>query len=92
MGKQERYRSGGGGVSEGIHWFSEHELRILRNFLNRMPKAYRKRTPNFAVVMDILRAGTSTAGKTSCCEHCKTLGIDPYGYSLESEVDEICKP
>ena len=63
------------------------ELRILKNFLGNMTKAYRQRNMNWVVVQDILMKGTSTAGRTSCCEKCTELGIDPWGYSLESEDD-----
>lgn len=64
------------------------ELRIAKNFLQMMPKAYAKRTMNCTIIHDILMAGTSTAGMTSCCEKCKELGIDPHGYGLEPEVQE----
>ena len=59
------------------------ELRILKNFINCMTKAYRNRTINWCVVRDILMVGTSTMGSTSCIEKCTILGIDPFGYKLE---------
>ena len=61
------------------------ELRILKNFLDHMPKAYRARNINWVVVRNILMHRTSTSGRTSCCKKCVQLRIDPYGYSLESE-------
>ena len=61
------------------------ELRILENFIDCMPNAYRKRNRNQAVVRDILLAGTSTMGSTSCYKKCLELGIDPDGYSIDSE-------
>ena len=63
----------------------EYELRIVKNFLDSMAKAYGARTMNCTVVHDILMRGTSTAGMTSCCEKCRELGIDPYGYNLKPE-------
>lgn len=62
-------------------------LRVLQNFLHCMPKLYRKRHDNAAVVRDILLAGTSTAGRTSCIALCRELEIDPYGYELEGKPD-----
>jgi len=59
-----------------------NDLRIIRNFLEHMPKVYRLRNSNWVVVRDILMNGTSTSGCTSCCEKCRELGIDPYGYKL----------
>jgi hypothetical protein len=64
------------------------ELKIVENFLYRMPKVYRKRHANHTVVRHILMAGTSTAGMTSCCIKCNELGIDPYGYNLEKVEGE----
>ena len=58
------------------------ELRIVRNFLNCMTKAYRQRTMNFVVVQDILMAGTRKMGRTSACKKCTELGIDPYKYTI----------
>lgn len=63
----------------------KYEKNILKNFINCMTKAYRLRTPNQAVVRDILLNGTSTAGQTSCIRRCIELNIDPDGYELESE-------
>lgn len=60
-----------------------NELIILKNFIDIMPKAYRKRTQNWVVVRDILLNRTSTAGQTSCIKKCRELVIDPYGYELE---------
>ena len=53
------------------------ELRIVKNFLDNMPKTYRRRNANWSVVQDILMQGTRTAGHTSCCEKCRELGIAP---------------
>jgi hypothetical protein len=61
------------------------ELRILCNFIRKMPKVYRNRNHNWVAVRDILMSGTSTAGMTSCIEKCRELGIDPYGYTLEAD-------
>lgn len=66
----------------------DNDLRILRNFLENMTKAYRKRSVNWVVVQDILMAGTTTAGSTSCIAKCRDIGIDPWGYTLE-QVDEV---
>ena len=63
----------------------EDELRIVRNFIDHMPKTYRKHTMNFKVIQNILMEGTSHMGMTSCCKKCVELGIDPYKYTLESE-------
>jgi len=60
----------------------QEELRILKNFINMMTKSYRQRSINRTVVRDILMAGTSTMGSTSCAEKCEELGIDPYAYKL----------
>jgi len=65
-----------------MDWFKAYELRILKNYIDNMPKVYRKRHVNFVIVQDILLWGTSTAGKTSCVNKCIELGIDPYGYDL----------
>lgn len=62
---------------------SELELRVLWNFINRMPKTYRARNHNWCIVQDILLNGTRTSGMTSCVMKCVELGIDPYGYKLE---------
>ena len=63
-------------------WQRDDELRIVKNFLGMMPKTYRKRSMNFVVVRDILMTGTSKMGRTSCCEKCTELGINPYGYEI----------
>lgn len=60
-----------------------NEINIIKNFLYRMPKTYRKRTMNWVVVKHILLNRTSTAGRTSCIEKCRELRIDPYGYTLD---------
>lgn len=64
---------------------AKFELRILRNYERLISKAYRQRTDNATLVHNILMAGTSTAGRTSCCEKCRELGIDPYGYEIKEE-------
>jgi hypothetical protein len=64
------------------------ELRIIKNFLDMMPKTYRKRNHNWVVISHILLYRTSTSGCTSSCDKCRQLGIDPYGYSLESEGEK----
>lgn len=60
----------------------ETELRLIKNFLDCMTKAYRNRTVNWVVVRDLIMSGTSTAGKTSCIVECQRIGIDPWGYRL----------
>ena len=65
----------------------EMELRLLRNFISHMPKTYRKRNQNWVIVKKFLQSGTSKGGSTSSVEKCMLLGINPYGYSLESEVE-----
>lgn len=67
-----------------------NEVRILKNFIENMPKVYRKRNMNFTIVRDILMAGTSTAGRTSCCKKCIELGIEPYSYEL-FEIEKVNK-
>ena len=63
-------------------------LRILRNFISCMPKVYRQRYDNAVVVRDIILSGTRTAGRTSCNDYCRELGIDPYGHTLKQEDGE----
>lgn len=60
----------------------EYELRILNNFINNMPKVYRKRKQNWEIVRSILLMGTSKSGMTSSIEKCRELGVDPYGYEF----------
>jgi len=65
-----------------------YELRIVRNFINKMPQTYRKRNINRVVIRDILMSGTRYMGSTSCDNKCIELGIDPYGYVLEGESND----
>lgn len=58
------------------------ELRIMRNYERTISKAYRQRADNATLVQDILLWGTRTAGRTSCCEKCVELGIDPYEHEV----------
>jgi hypothetical protein len=58
-------------------------LRILKNFISMSSKIYRQRNDNAAIVGDLILAGTSTGGRTSCIAKCRELGIDPYGHNLE---------
>ena len=67
----------------------DDELRILMNFIGCMTKAYRLRTPNWAVVRDILMNLTHTAGQTSCVAKSRELGIDPWGYDLNRKVGGV---
>lgn len=60
----------------------EEELRILNNFINMMPKTYRKRNINRVVVRDLLMSGTSKMGSTSCTKKCIELGIKPDEYEF----------
>lgn len=62
------------------------ELRVIRNYLHMMSKAYRERNTNWVIVRDIIMWGTCTAGCTSCMEECVRLGVDPYGFGME-DVD-----
>lgn len=63
----------------------ELEYRLLRNFINHMPKTYRKRNCNWVIVKEFLQRGTAFAGSTSSRKKCIFLGIDPDGYTLERE-------
>ena len=65
-------------------------MRILQNFIDCMPKAYRKRHDNAAVVRDIILAGTNAAGRSSCVRLCRDLGIDPYGYDFGGIKNDTC--
>lgn len=65
-------------------------IRIIRNFLYHMPRAYRNRTPNYRVVMDILTAGTSHGGMTSAIAFCHDIGIAPDGHILPDTVYRSC--
>lgn len=67
---------------EGMEWFINFQLDILKNYIQMMPKVYRKRNRNSIVVRDILMYRTSTAGHTSCIRKCIELGIDPDGYNF----------
>jgi len=60
-------------------------LRILKNYIGKMPKVYRQRNDNAAIVHDLILSSTSTAGRTSCIAKCRELGIDPYGHDLEEK-------
>lgn len=60
----------------------EFELRILKNYEKTLSKAYRKRTDNATLIHNILLSGTSTSGRTSCCDKCRELGVDPYSHSV----------
>ena len=64
------------------------EYRLLRNFIEHMPKTYRKRNPNWVITKDFLQSGTSEGGSTSSRRKCLRLGIHPDGYTLEREVRE----
>ena len=64
---------------------SASEIDILRNVIDLLPKTYRKRTPNFKLVMDVLTYRTSHSGMTSAIQKCNELGIDPYANTLEGK-------
>jgi hypothetical protein len=66
-----------------IDWFIKFQLDILRNYIDMMPKTYRKRNRNSVVVRDILMYRKNTAGQTSCIKKCIELGIDPDGYDFK---------
>lgn len=79
-----------------IYYTARNEMRdedirrVLLNFIDCMPKAYRKRTRNARVVMDIIQRGTGQAGMTSCCEVCRRIGCDPDAYSFPNwEPEEL---
>lgn len=61
------------------------EYRLLRNFISHMPKVYRKRNCNWVIVQEFLQRGTSKAGSNSSIEKCASLGLDPFGYTLDVE-------
>ena len=60
----------------------DKELRILKNYIDNMPKVYRKRNANWVIVQELLMAGTLHAGRTSSIKKCIELGIDAYDYDL----------
>lgn len=62
------------------------ERRILRNFVEMMPKTYRKRSPNWVLVRDLITKGTNHAGMTSAIQECYKIGIDPDGYEIKEEI------
>lgn len=62
---------------------NDEVIRVLKNFLDCMPKTYRRRNDNASVVQDIILFRTRTAGRTSCKELCREIGIDPCGHTLE---------
>lgn len=66
----------------------QETLRILNNFIDMMPKIYRKRNDNINVVRDIILRRTFTAGQTSCIELCRALGIDPFGHDFRQMEKE----
>jgi hypothetical protein len=57
----------------------EFQLGILRNIEREMPRQKRKHTLNWVIVQDYLLGHTSKGGSTSCCIHCRWLGVDPDG-------------
>ena len=59
------------------------QYRLLRNFINHMPKTYRKQNQNWVIAKDFLQSGTSQGGATSSMKKCRLLGIDPDGFTLE---------
>lgn len=63
----------------------ELEYRLLKNFIDHMPKVYRTRHCNWVIVQRFLQQGTSKAGSNSSREKCTKLGIDPWGYTLKRE-------
>lgn len=75
-------------MTRTIHYMPHNEMRIedirrvLCNFVRCMPKAYRRRTRNAKVVMDIIQDGTGQAGYTSCVKVCEKIGCDPDGYKF----------
>lgn len=59
------------------------EFRLLKSFISHMPKTYRKQNCNWVIVQSFLQYYTSEQGKHSSIEKCISLGIDPYGYTLD---------
>lgn len=58
------------------------QLGIMRSVEREMPVRRRKSTPNWRVVQDYLLGHTAKGGSTSCCQHCRFLGVDPDGYTF----------
>ena len=65
------------------------QLGIMRNIEREMPKAKRNITPNWVMVMDYLLGHTIKGGATSSIEHCRFLGVDPYGDSFSDDTDSV---
>jgi len=61
----------------------EYLLGVLRNLERQMPKVWRKRKSNVAIVRDFLMVHTSKGGRTSSYEMCEFLGIDGDAYTFK---------
>ncbi len=61
-------------------------LGILKNIELGMPKAWRKRNRNVAIVRDFLMSHTSKGGRTSSYEMCEYLGIDGDAYTFFTPI------
>ncbi len=57
-------------------------LGIMRNVENEISRQKRKHTQNWVLVQDYLLGHTSKGGSTSCCTHCRWMGVDPEGYTF----------
>lgn len=62
------------------------QLGIMRNVEREIPKRKRKSTQNWVLVQDYLLGHTSKGGSTSCCIHCRWMGVDPDGYTFRGEI------
>lgn len=60
----------------------EYQLMLMQEIEQTIPKTVRKRTYNWELVQNYLLGFTSKGGSTSCCIHCRWLGVNPDGYSF----------
>lgn len=58
------------------------QLGIMRNVEHEIAKRKRKATPNWVLVQEYMLGNTSKGGSTSCCIHCRWMGVDPDGYTF----------
>lgn len=61
-------------------------LGIMRNVEREISKRKRKSTQNWVLVQYFLLGHTSKGGSTSCCIHCRWMGVDPEGYTFREEI------
>ena len=60
----------------------QFHLGIMRNVENEISRQKRKHTQNWVLVQNYLLGHTSKGGSTSCCIHCRWMGVDPEGYTF----------